>query len=822
MAETALSEQEPLADYALIVATATWPLVLLALDGTILALSAPAQKLLGAAAQPGRPFAVLFAPEHRAELSAILGAALDGDVALARVALQGAGGQDGRVEVELHPVLDVGAPLVAAAIYPQSLAHRRSQLILECNLLTPRLLQAQTVRDVYAMVSETLKKIGFGLVVLELAGDGATLRLSYDTSDPLYHGLLQRASGAHVRDVAFPASASPLAEIIAGRRAIYEADALAICRAVFPAGAADLIEITRRIMGLRGFIYAPLTVGDAFYGIMVVWGQLIDCDDVPFVEAFAHQVGAALSQIELRRRTAEQFEANVRLYSEAEATRRYLHAIIQHTPDAMIVCRPDMSLRPLNPSPLAAVGYRVADLEGRPFLCFFPEEHHDEVRRRWQAVLAGEAQRFEMELLHGEGRRISALISADLIPGYDEVLVIVKDITELRRLEAHYRQSEKLAAIGRLVAGAAHELNNPLAVILGLAQLQLLEELPPHTREDIVTIERSARRAAAIVQQLRIFSRPQPLKPQPVDIGAIARDVLARLSAPIASSAIVTSHVIDREPLLAAGEPHQIELVLFHIIQNAIQALAANPAGAPRELTIRGGHENGSARLSIGDSGPGISPEHLLQVFEPFFTTRDVGQGLGLGLTIVHAIVQQHGGAVWVESTQGRGTVFELQLPAAQLAPQAARAPAQLPPGTRILIVEDEAMARSVAERTLGRMGCEVVVVSSGGEALDRALAEDYALIISDLQVLGLSGPALYERLRRERPGLRWLIIADDTADGGSRAFLERTGLPVLVKPFTHEQLLQGVAECLIEAEERRSHRDADQSPGDPGAQASP
>jgi PAS domain S-box-containing protein len=798
MADTTSSERLPLINYTDVVAITSWPVALLAPGGGILAMSEPAQAMFGACAADALPIHAYVAPADGAQLQRLLAQVVaDGESALVRLHLARAGQPPQQVEVELQPVLGFGEPLVTAVIYPHSLAHRRSQLILECNQLTPRLLHAPAPHDVYEQVAETLRRLGLGMLALTLDEGGASLRQTYSASLPVFAQFLQRLSGASPY-ISCPTNAPLLSEVISGVRALYHPDALALMQLIFPPAVAHVLHTAQRLIGLRGYIFAPLVVADVLSGVLVVWGQLLDQDDVPFIEAFAHQIGGALTQIDLRRRMEDQYAASAHLYREAEATRRYLDAIIQNAPDAMLVCRPDMAVRPLNPAPLASHGYDIADLEGRTFLHFCPEEHHDELYRRWQAVLAGEPQRFEMELLRPVGGRFSALISADLIPGYGEVLVIVKDITELRRLEAHFRQGEKLSALGRLVAGVAHELNNPLAVILGLAQLQLLEELPERTREDIANIERAALRAAAIVQQLRLFARPQALKPQPVDVGAVARDALARLSAQIASHGIVTRRALADEPLLVAGEPHQIEQVLYNILHNAVQALAANPPGAPRALDIRGWIEAGAVRLSVADTGPGISLEHLPQIFEPFFTTRDVGQGLGLGLAIVHAIIRQHGGQVWVDSAPGHGTTFELQLPAAATARHAQEeTSAALPPGLHILIVEDEEQVRAVAARTLIRLGCRVDAVGSAETAIGRALADDYALVVSDLQMPGMDGPTLYERLHRERPGLRWLILTGDTMGEHSRAFLERTALPVLPKPFTQEQLVRSVAACL-------------------------
>jgi two-component system cell cycle sensor histidine kinase/response regulator CckA len=372
-------------------------------------------------------------------------------------------------------------------------------------------------------------------------------------------------------------------------------------------------------------------------------------------------------------------------------------------------------------------------------------------------------------------------------------------VTAQKQLETQLHQSEKLAALGRLVAGAAHELNNPLAVILGVAQLQLLENLPPALHADIEQIERASLRASHIVEHLRTFARPQPVEPQQIDLPQLVEDTLGRLAAEIAARAVVVAVDIAADLPRLDADVHQIEQVLFNIFQNAVLALASNPPETPRCLTIRAAATSGAVRLAIGDSGPGIAPEHLVRIFDPFFTTRRVGEGSGLGLSIVHTIIQQHDGRIWAESDPGRGTIFYVDLPLG------ATLPPPMPDGgsrptvasARVLLVEDEESVREVTARGLTRLGYHVEAVADGAAALERALQQDYDLLISDLQMPGMDGAALYWRLHELRPALRWLILTGDTMGERSRTFLEQAALPVLPKPFTREQLAARVAESL-------------------------
>jgi PAS domain S-box-containing protein len=547
----------------------------------------------------------------------------------------------------------------------------------------------------------------------------------------------------------------------------------------------------------------PLIAEERTFGALIVAradGQVYRDQELRLLEGIASQLAQATAQAQNHQALETTAAANARLYREAEGVRSYLNTLMQHTPDVLLTIRQDMTIRTLNPERLAAIaGYRPEQVEGRLFMDFIPKSRHAELLPHWHAVLEGRPQTLEAEIIRADGRQLVAIMSAALIPDYGEVFVIIKDVTAQKQLETQLHQSEKLAALGRLVAGAAHELNNPLAVILGLAQLQLLEDLPPALHADIEQIERAALRASHIVEHLRTFARPQPVEPRQIDIRRLVDDTLGRLSAEIAARAVVVAVDIAADLPQLVADVHQIEQVLFNIVQNAVLALASNPPEAPRSLTMRAAATSGAVRLAIGDSGPGIAPEHLARIFDPFFTTRRVGEGSGLGLSIVHAIVQQHGGRIWAESDPGRGTTFYVDLPFGDPLPLPSPdgEPRPTAANARILLVEDEESVRAVASRGLARLGYQVEAVADGAAALERALEQDYDLVISDLQMPGMDGVALYWRLHEQRPALRWLILTGDTMGERSRTFLEEAALPVLPKPFTRDQLAARVADSL-------------------------
>ncbi|MGQ9547950.1 MAG: PAS domain S-box protein [Roseiflexus sp.] len=562
----------------------------------------------------------------------------------------------------------------------------------------------------------------------------------------------------------------------------------------------DMPALQRLPLEVSFLAIVPLLIEGTVIGLLELLSEHepLQAQDLQLAQAIALQLAQAIRNAQTTQEMRETSLMSARLYREAEAMRAYLDAIIQNAPDVLIVCRPDMSMQPLNQEPLNPIGYQRHEIAGQPLLRIVPNDGRTTLMRTWLEVRQGKSQRLEMNLLRADSSYFTALVSLDLIPDYDEVLVVIKDVTELRRLEEQVRQHEKLAALGRLVAGAAHELNNPLAVILGLSQLQLDENIPPSVRADLEQIERAARRAAAIVHQLRTFGQPRTLELAPLDLAPVINDVLQRLASQITDGHVTVT--IDLPPDLpyVIGELHQIEQVIFNIALNAIQALALRLPGEPRHLRFSARIEQESVVLAIEDTGPGIAPEHLSRVFEPFFTTRDVGQGMGMGLAVVYSIVQQHHGEVWAESRQGVGTMFHVRLPCAGDHSSSADTPIiTLPRHLSILLVEDDDLVRTMVQRALERLECRVDAIGKGEDAVARAIAADYDVVMTDLQMPGMDGVELYERLHILRPSLRWLILTGDTMGERSSLFLQRTGLPVLHKPFTHDQLIERLAESL-------------------------
>ncbi len=375
---------------------------------------------------------------------------------------------------------------------------------------------------------------------------------------------------------------------------------------------------------------------------------------------------------------------------------------------------------------------------------------------------------------------------------------------QLRRLETTQQQlvqAGKLAALGQLVTGVAHEINNPLATIMGQAEMLSRRLSDPGQLERVAKITDCAMRAAKVVRGLQTFVRPQPNGAAPVDLRDVVARVIAQRRDTIWFNGVTLREDLPEGVPLVLGDAGQLEQVVLNLVVNAEQAVAGAPT--PRiaiGLTVY----DSRVRLSVADTGPGIPPDVLPRIFEPFFSTKAPNQNSGLGLSISYSIVQNHGGRLLVESAPGSGATFAVELPAhrgpASETPPIAPGGPNLRSGT-VLVVEDEAHVAGMLRDLLTDLGLEVSVIADGENAWGILAKEKVAfdVITVDLRLSGLSGRAFFERLERELPVLaaRVIFITAEIGDADSEAFLDRSGRPTLRKPFSVQALIASLAPLL-------------------------
>jgi len=366
---------------------------------------------------------------------------------------------------------------------------------------------------------------------------------------------------------------------------------------------------------------------------------------------------------------------------------------------------------------------------------------------------------------------------------------IMRDVTEERRLADQLLQREKLAAIGQLVSGVAHELNNPLAGILAFAQL--LEGVPQSAEEQrdaIATIQREAKRASKIVANLLLFARQRSPERSPTDVNQVMRDTLELRRYVLRTQQVEVLTQFDETLPRTWADAFQLQQVALNLLTNAEQALRAHDGA--RCITLATRMHDGLLEMSVSDTGPGIPAAQLDQVFNPFFTTKAVGEGTGLGLAISDGIVRQHGGTIRVESREGAGATFTIVLPFQP--PPAVASPAPAPaaespgPPANFLLVDDEPAIRAALAIHLRRSGHRVDVAESGREALVKLTHRRYDAIFLDLRMPDMSGVELYARLRTDDPAhaARVVFATGDVDADGAREFLRAAGRPFLAKPF--------------------------------------
>src|SRR6267143_1394777 len=365
-------------------------------------------------------------------------------------------------------------------------------------------------------------------------------------------------------------------------------------------------------------------------------------------------------------------------------------------------------------------------------------------------------------------------------------------LRELQQTQDQLIQADKLKALGTLLSGVAHELNNPLSTILMSAQLLRTNvALPDAAQERARAIESECGRASRIIRELLAFARQRPPERRSIDVNQVVRDTL-QLHGPDLGLRRVRV-VSELEPTLQkiSADPYQVQQVLLNLFTNAAHAMSAS--GSDGVLTVRTAASQEGVTIVVEDNGPGIPAEHLRQVFDPFFTTKAVGEGTGLGLSLCIGMIEAHDGRITVENVPTSGARFTIRLPTGQYVEAIEDAPAGGGPtrAADILVIEDEAALRAVFVEVLTLQGHRTVAVATGRAAIESLARETYDVVILDLRLPDVDGKAVWEWITRHRPVLadRVVFMTGDTLSPGSHRFLEAAGRPILPKPVAMDEL---------------------------------
>ena len=503
----------------------------------------------------------------------------------------------------------------------------------------------------------------------------------------------------------------------------------------------------------------------------------------------------------------------------AEVAQARLATAIEQAAEAVVITDTQGTIQYVNPAFEKVTGYRREEAIGRnPRLLKSGKHDAEFYQRLWATLTRGEVWRGHFinkrkdGTLYTEEATISPVRDpAGRITNY---VAVKRDITREVQLEAQLRQSQKMEAIGRLAGGVAHDFNNILTVIL--LQTELITGrggLPEAAREGLQQIRAAAERAANLTRQLLLFSRRQVMQPRDLDLNEVVRNLAKMLQRIIGEDVHLELRPYPA-PLMTRADAGMLEQVLMNLAVNARDAM---PQGgrliietAPKEFTAeevaalpdaRPGHYVG---VRVSDTGCGIPPEILPRIFEPFFTTKEPGKGTGLGLATVFGIVKQHGGCLQVASEPGRGTTFEVFLPAlaepAAAGSTAAPRPAPRGGAETLLLVEDDPEVRTLTRATLERHGYRVLEAPDGLATLGlwRQHRDAVALLLTDLVMPGgLNGRDLAQRLRLDRPQLKVIYTSGYSAELAGRKWHPGPGEAFLQKPCPVELLLETVRRCL-------------------------
>ncbi|MBJ6726861.1 ATP-binding protein [Geomesophilobacter sediminis] len=440
--------------------------------------------------------------------------------------------------------------------------------------------------------------------------------------------------------------------------------------------------------------------------------------------------------------------------------------------------------------------------------------------KHWEELKRDGCLQFETENLRNDGKTFPVEVVATYlnVDGTEYNCAIVRDISERREAEAEKQslmvqlaQSQKMESVGRLAGGIAHDFNNLLTPILGYAEL-LSMNLPRESREHdrITMIHQAADKAKALTQQLLSFSRKQILEMKVIDLNEVVTSFYNILRRTIRENIAIRLHLTG-DVLGIRADKNQIEQIIMNLAINAQDAVAETGVitieTAPVQLDAEYVRQHAGVKageylmLAVTDSGSGMDQETLAHMFEPFYTTKEVGQGSGLGLATVYGLVNQHGGYVYVYSEVGKGTAFKIYFPVVHEKPVAERERSQAVSfngsGRTILLVEDNDMVRELTCDFLKSFGAEIIVATSPKHALAISAGQQIDLLVTDVIMPEMNGPQLHRKLLELHPGLKVLYMSGYTNNAIVHHGVLDSGVNFLQKPFTVQDLASKVKAVL-------------------------
>jgi len=568
------------------------------------------------------------------------------------------------------------------------------------------------------------------------------------------------------------------------------------------ASAAEPLQALMESMGWSAAIFAPLITKEQAIGVLICSDdsreRRFSQEEISRAETLTHQAAIALENARL-------FQVVSRSQKEWETTFDAMQDCVSVHDTSGKVIRANVALaRRLKTRPPKVIGkycselYSTAGPDGPP--CGHTESLQSE------GLIVEEVELPEM----------GGTFQVSVGPWYDKnnrlagSIHVAKDISNEKLLQQQLIQSEKLSAIGELISGIAHELNNPLTGVMGYSQLlQMRGDLDERARDSLVKINNLATRCQKIVQNLLSFARKQKPERTLTSVNEILDRTVELRSYELQVNNIEILLELDPHLPRTIADAHQLQQVFLNVITNAEQAMLEAKGRGRLTIRTRSDSARGRVIIEIADDGPGIPEQHLTRIFDPFFTTKEVGKGTGLGLSLSYGIIKEHAGNIYARSRLGEGSTFVIELPiignlhegsslAAELVPQTLHFE-NLLRGKRILVVDDEKYILDFFVEVFQMYPVDVDTACDGRAAMDMMQLHEYDLIVTDFKMPQMSGRDLFEWIKEHRPHLaqRIVFVTGDTVSPETRSFFESTTNRYLAKPFRIEEVREVVQQTL-------------------------
>ncbi|TET83507.1 MAG: PAS domain S-box protein, partial [Desulfobacteraceae bacterium] len=580
-----------------------------------------------------------------------------------------------------------------------------------------------------------------------------------------------------------------------------------------PSSACTNCPLAKKYAG-RGAMSLRLEHGGRVYGVIAVSilkDLLADDKAIGLFKEVGDDIAFALHGIEME-------EAQSRTEEALRASEKRYRTLFEDSIAAIVITSREGKLLDVNQAALDLLGYTKVEITGMNFRELYVDPSNGE-RFQQQIDQKGSVANFEVKLRKKDGTELDSLFTVNTKRADDGSIVgyqgFIRDITGQKKLEAQFRQAQKMEAIGTLAGGVAHDFNNILTTIIGNAGLALMGVGKNDIlREEIEEIKIAGERAASLTRQLLAFSRKQVIRPMILNFNELLKDVDKMLGRLIGEDVELLT-IPGPELWQVEADPGQVEQVIINLVINAKDAM---PKGGKltvetanvdldgnyfRKHGIKEKQPGTYVMLAVSDTGIGMDKETLEHIFEPFFTTKEIGKGTGLGLSTVYGIVKQNNGFIWAYSEPGHGTTFKIYLPKAKgdvASEKKEQHPVTEIDGSEIvLIVEDDDSLRKLAQKALQQHGYSVLEAENGEDAL--RVSEEHGgsidLMITDVVMPKMSGKETAERLQPLYPQMKVIYMSGYTDDAIVHHGVLAPGLNFFEKPFTPEGLARKVREVL-------------------------